>query len=135
MPQRYRYNELRREHDQLFFHNDFADIREIKGAWIDEKPNEPMLRVYRDSPGSVHLQVRTFAPITDKLARKPGKPRNMIATVSVGIKELEIILAYAKRELAPEEDRRTPRHQEAVGWPRQQDLDPVGRGSHHPGYL
>jgi len=93
----YRYNELQKEHGELHFINDFAEICELRQ--VDEN-NEPMLRVYRDSPGALKLQIRTFGPITDTLtSRATSKKRNMIATVSIELDDLETILKYGRREL------------------------------------
>jgi len=93
---KHRYNELKREHGELHFLNDFAEIREVKHL---DKPNEPMLRVYRGCPGSVKLQIRTYAPISaSSVSRAKAKPRNMIATISIGTAELEEIVRFVQGE-------------------------------------
>lgn len=95
---KHRFNEKHIEQGELHYYNDFARIHEVLHLDHD---NEPMLRVYRNSPGAVQLQIRTFAPITGSLvSRARAKDRNMIANVSITVKELEEILTYAKRELA-----------------------------------
>ena len=100
---KHRFNEMRviqseepgykGEITELHFINDFAKIQEIKGL---EKDNEPMLRVWGGCATGLTLQVRTFAPTTPTLSRKPGKPKNMMATVSIGMKDLEAIMLYAR---------------------------------------
>lgn len=104
----YRFNELQQEHGELHFINDFAEIREVKNL---DQDNEPMLRVYRASPGALNLQIRTFGPINDRLARTTGKKRNMIATVKIELDDLETILKYGRDQLLPREERLVPQDQ------------------------
>ena len=73
--------------NDLLIEKMYASIEEIK----TEEKQDNLLRVYRDSPGSITLQIRTYKPIVYK-----GKRKKMIATVHTTIEELEKILAYAK---------------------------------------
>ena len=89
----YRYNERREDPNNLILINDFARIQEVSGLEVN---NEPMLRFYRVSPDGFNLQIRTYAPTTPSGV---GKPRNMIADISLGIPELELLLAYAREQM------------------------------------
>ena len=82
---------MRKENNQLFFDKQYATIHEVKDDLIDQK-NE--LRVYNDMGESVHIQIRTHKPADEW---QKGKPRKMIATLSVSIPELESILEFAKK--------------------------------------
>lgn len=59
----------------------FAYCREVKNL---DANIEPMLRVYRNSPASIELQVRTFGAVTET---GRGAAKNMIAGVSLTIDE------------------------------------------------
>jgi len=77
--------------DQLFIHDRYAEIHEI--AIKDN--NEPLLRVYRSSPSSVTVQIRTFAPITKN---RGGKSRNMIANTYLGKKEIRALINFLEEK-------------------------------------
>ena len=55
----------------------FAYCRELKHL---DSNNAPMLRVYRNSPETLELQVRTFSSVTET---GRGTAKNMIAGVSL----------------------------------------------------
>ena len=60
-------------------------------ATIYEVPtpqNDNCVRVYRDCPGGIALQIRTFKPIN---YNQTGKKRNMLAHVSLSKAEAEIL--------------------------------------------
>ena len=79
------------EHKELFIDNEFAEIIETR-----EVSNTNQARVYCSQwPNTLNLQIRTFKPIT---RWGKGKPRNMIANVSITIDEVEQILAFMKAE-------------------------------------
>lgn len=59
----------------------FAYCREVKHL---DANNEPMLRVYRNSPAHLDLQVRTFGAITEN---GRGTSKNMIAGVALTVEE------------------------------------------------
>ncbi len=59
----------------------YAYCREVKHLDADI---EPMLRVYRNSPATIELQVRTFGAITET---GRGTPKNMIAGVALTVEE------------------------------------------------
>lgn len=59
----------------------FAYCREVKHL---DSNNEPMLRVYRNSPATLDLQVRTFGAVTET---GRGAAKNMIAGVALTVEE------------------------------------------------
>lgn len=62
-----------------------------KFATIYEVPppqNDNCVRVYRDCPGGIAIQIRTFKPIN---YNQNGKKRNMLAHVSLSKAEAEIL--------------------------------------------
>lgn len=59
----------------------YAYCREVKHL---DANIEPMLRVYRNSPATIELQVRTFGAVTET---GRGTAKNMIAGVSLNIDE------------------------------------------------
>lgn len=70
-----------------------VDIEESKNR---ETPNENMVRVYitawrQHGESSFAFQIRTHKPTT-----RGGKPRDMIATASLTINEMEVILEHMK---------------------------------------
>lgn len=97
MQTKHKYNELIEQDDQLFFMNDYAQCYEIQGIYDRDTQtynnNDNSLRVYKSSPDGFTLQIRTFKPINEG---QNGKPRNMIAHLSIGINDLRKILAYAE---------------------------------------
>lgn len=83
---------------QLLINKPYARIQEIKGA---DQNNDNVLRVYCEMFPDVYIfQIRTFAPINGPFGE--GKPRNMIASVTVTIEELEEILREMKARKAGE---------------------------------
>lgn len=73
---------------------EFARIWEAKDL---KEPNENCIRIYMTGyPDVFAFQIRTFKPITS-FSRK-GKPRNMIAHVTLSIAEMEQILDYMKEK-------------------------------------
>ena len=67
--------------------------------WIDsrdltkeniEKGHENGVRVYRSSPGSVTLQLRTYGPLD---WRRKNKPRTIISTAQLGKDDIECVIA------------------------------------------
>ena len=85
---------------QLIIQKIWAEIKEI--IMIDQKTkkemhNDDVLRVWCTShPDVFKFQIRTYKPIN--AGWKKGKSRNMIATISLTIKEVENILKYMKAE-------------------------------------
>ena len=72
----------------------WATIYEAKNL---DGNNDDCIRVYcSQAPDVFNFQIRTFKPITQPISRDKGKPRNMIATVSLSLTELEQILKYCK---------------------------------------
>ncbi len=55
------------------------------------------VRVYRDAPGSVVLQLRSFGPITYP---GKGKPRRMIMSTTLVRRDIEAVIAALQIELA-----------------------------------
>jgi len=78
----------------LHIAKNYAEIYELKDAEAD---NENMIRLCRSDPSNFQLQIRTLGPINGPY--KPGKPRNMLASVSVSLAELESMVEYAKASL------------------------------------
>ncbi len=73
----------------------YARIQEVKNL---KEPNENCIRVYCVQwPDVFNFQIRTHGPIQASY-NKQGKPRDMIATVSLTLTEMEQILAYMKQE-------------------------------------
>ena len=71
----------------------FAEIQEVK---MGDAKNDNVLRIWCSQyPDTFKFQIRTYKSICD-FGR--GKPRNMIATISLSIKEVEKILKYMKKE-------------------------------------
>lgn len=97
--------------EDLFIEKKYADIKEVKDL---KENNENVVRVYCTSyPDGFNLQIKTFKPTLD--FSKTAKPRNMIATVNMTIKDMEEILAYMKAEKLPEEKQAaTPAVQKAM---------------------
>lgn len=65
----------------------YAYCREVKHLDADI---EPMLRVYRNSPATIELQIRTFGAVTET---GRGTPKNMISGVSLSIDEARVLRA------------------------------------------
>ena len=63
----------------------YAYCREVKHLTSN---NEPMLRVYRNSPATLEFQVRTFGAVTET---GRGTPRNMIAGVPLNIEDVRAL--------------------------------------------
>lgn len=63
----------------------YAYCREVKGL---QNNNEPMLRIYRNSPCFLDLQVRTFGPTTET---GKGTAKNMISGVGLTVEEVKIL--------------------------------------------
>ncbi|MCW4050401.1 MAG: hypothetical protein NWE89_11775 [Candidatus Bathyarchaeota archaeon] len=77
----------------LIIDKEYAFIGEIKLS--DDRHNDNCLRVYCNQyPDQFLFQVRTYKPITE---RGNGKKRDMIANVTLTIKEVEDILEYMKK--------------------------------------
>ena len=87
-----KYNEIVEQDGQLFFMNDFAECYEIDHV----KESKNCLTVYKSGTEAFTLQIRTFKPING--SHGTGKPRNMIAHVSISINDLHAILAYVERK-------------------------------------
>ena len=78
--------------NELHQQNDFAEIYEVKDM---KEKNENKLRVFCDQfPNIFKFQIRTHKPINGFFGN--GKPRNMIAHLSLTIEEVEEILNYMK---------------------------------------
>ena len=73
---------------ELFIPKPYAYVLELKSQ---DDPNTPMLRVYRNQPDLIAIQVRTHAPIVGG-----GKPRDMIAGVGLTKDEAMILIARLK---------------------------------------
>ena len=72
----------------------YASIEEYKGY---QEPNDNVLRVYMSQyPDILTLQIRTFKGINGAKSAK----RNMIASLTVSISELEDIVRQAKEYTA-----------------------------------
>ena len=73
---------------EIWLHNDHAECYEMdKGS----EPNEPGLRLWCTMfPDAWTLQIRTHAPINGCYGN--GKPRNMIAHLTVTVDQLRDIL-------------------------------------------
>jgi len=61
----------------------YATIYEVKAP-----QNDNCVRIYRDSPNGIAIQIRTFKPINYD---QNGKKRNMLAHVSLSKAEAEIL--------------------------------------------
>jgi len=72
---------------ELHIKDEHAEIREFKM----DTDNENIIRLYKDSPKSFKLQIRTFKGIGEYGA---GKKRNMIASVSFDKNEFEQIIKF-----------------------------------------
>lgn len=76
----------------MFVKKEYAEIKEIKDI---EENNDNELRIYCvQSPNIFNFQIRTYKPITEF---GQGKPRNMIATISLDIDEVKKILQYMEK--------------------------------------
>ena len=74
----------------LMAKKEYAEIYEYKDF---KEQNENCIRVYMSqSPDVFTFQIRTFKPITGW--HRKGKPRNMIASVSLTLTEMEQIIVY-----------------------------------------
>lgn len=62
---------------ELIFPKPFAYCREVKNLAVN---NENVIRIYKDTPDTLQIQIRTFGPITDS---RTGAKRNMIAGSSM----------------------------------------------------
>lgn len=81
---------------ELQAHKKWAEIWEAKDI---DQDNENSIRIYcTQAPDVFGFQIRTFKPIVESIGRAKGKPRNMIAHVSLSITELEEILAYCRSQ-------------------------------------
>lgn len=77
---------------EVWIDKQFAEIREAKGL---KTPNENGIRIYcTQFPDTWTLQIRTHAPITEY--GNNGIKRDMIASVTIGIEELEQMLGQMK---------------------------------------
>src|SRR6267142_515837 len=85
------------ERDEFILDCEWARIEEVKRL---EKNNEPMLRVYRNAPESLNIQIRTFDGIGEW---NKGAKRNMIATVPISYKTVEALIAYLQEVVAANE--------------------------------
>ena len=80
----------------LIIGKEYAKIQEFKDL---NKPNEGCIRVYRTqvtkdpTPDAFNLQIRTHSPTTEY---GNGVKRDMVATVSITVPELEKVLEYMK---------------------------------------
>jgi hypothetical protein len=81
----------------LFLEKKFARIFEAKDL---EQHNENEIRLYKSSPESFTFQIRTYAPIGS--FNNKGTKRDMIASVSVTLEEMEQILEYMRKTINPE---------------------------------
>lgn len=83
------------KYDDLYLEKEHGEIIEIKDL---VQNNNNILRVYCiQYPNDFRFQIRTYKP-TNFFGR--GKKRNMMANVSLSIKEVENILAYMKKVAA-----------------------------------
>lgn len=81
---------------ELIARKQYANIFELKAHEFDGK-NDDCIRVYcHQSPDSFTFQIRTFKPINSWSGK--GKKRNMVATVSLSITQLEEILTFCKSQ-------------------------------------
>ena len=77
---------------ELFIKDKFAEIIQI-----NKEEQDNCIRVYCSTyPNTFDFQIRTFKPINE-FGR--GKPRAMIARVSLDIKQMEKILRFMKNEV------------------------------------
>lgn len=76
---------------QLIIPHEHAYCYEVQSSDLSSEKgtNDPVLRVYRNSPETIHFQVRTYAPINGY--GRNGKRRNMIAGVSLDAEELRTL--------------------------------------------
>jgi len=80
--------------DDLIAKEDYAEIYEVKDL---DRPNDNCIRVYcTQAPDVFGFQIRTHKPINERFGH--GKPRDMIAHVSLSIAEVEEILEYMKSQ-------------------------------------
>jgi len=79
---------------ELIIPKEHAAIYEAKTL---QSENENCVRLYRNGPCTIQLQIRTFKSITD--IGHPGKKRNMLAGVSLSLEELKNIVRFAKEVL------------------------------------
>lgn len=73
---------------QIEFPKPFARITEIPAKMLGSKPYDPAVRVYRDTPDTLCVQVRTFAPTT---YNGHGTKRNMLASASLTVEEAKTL--------------------------------------------
>jgi len=71
----------------------YSTIKEVADL---EKDNDNIIRIYKNNPESVTLQIRTFGPTNQN---ETGKDRNMIATTSVNLEEWEAIDKFVRSNL------------------------------------
>lgn len=81
--------------NNIWIPQEYAEIRELKNM---DKPNRNGLRAYINQNGiggnhSVRIQIRTHKGIGNFGA---GKPRDMIANITLNVQELEALLKAIK---------------------------------------
>ena len=82
--------------DELIARRDWAEIYEVHSHYVD-KDNDNQVRIYcRTFPDVFLFQIRTYKPIAGEGMH--GKPRNMIANVTLSIDDVRSILAYMEAE-------------------------------------
>ena len=78
----------------LMAKKEHAEIYEVKDLGYD---NKNCIRLYcTQAPDVFNFQIRTHKKITDRWSK--GKARDMVATVSLTIVEVEEILHYMKKQ-------------------------------------
>lgn len=77
--------------EELLIRNEYANCTELTGDDNVGREHDNMLRVYRQSPCSILLQIRAFGPITES---GMGKPRRMTANTSLGRKEVGLLIRH-----------------------------------------
>ena len=89
-----RYNKVVRNDSQLEIENPYAECYEVKNL---DNNNTNELRLYRDAPGTVLLQIRTFEPINES---RTGMPRNMIAHLTLTATGVDALIQYLQAHRA-----------------------------------
>jgi hypothetical protein len=87
------------ENEEFILDCEWANIEEVRKL---EKNNEPMLRVYRNAPESLKIQIRTYDGIGEW---HKGVKRNMIATIPVSFTNAKALIAYLQESIAKAEGR------------------------------
>lgn len=80
--------------NEVFIEKEYASIYEIKDL-KNEIVQRNEIRIYRNTPSTFNLQIRTHKPINEY---QNGKPRKMIANVCLTFEEIESIYRFIKME-------------------------------------